>query len=94
MLLEIGFKHKQPMNLMYDNQAAVHITSKPVFHERTKHIEIDCHFIREKLLNGVIKASHVPSVDQLADLFTKSLGDSKVKYIYNKLDAYDIYAPT
>ncbi|XP_071912144.1 uncharacterized mitochondrial protein AtMg00810-like [Coffea arabica] len=94
MLLEIGFEHKQPMNLVCDNQAVVHITSNQVFHERTKHIEVDCHFIREKLLDGVIKTSHVPSVDRLADLFTKSLGCSRVKYICNKLGAYDIYAST
>ena len=82
------------MNLVCNNQATIRIASNPMFPEKTKHIEIDCHFIREKLIDGVIKTSHVLFVDQLVDLFTKSLESFRMKYICNKLDAYDIYAPT
>ena len=93
LLEELKFCETSQMELICDNQAALHIASNPVFHERTKHIEIDCHFIREKILSGCIFTSHVNSNDQLADILTKSLRGSRIEYIYNKLGAYDLYAP-
>ncbi|KAL6311415.1 hypothetical protein AAG906_035489 [Vitis piasezkii] len=79
--------------LICDNQATLHIASNPVFHERTKHIEVDCHFIREKIASGCVATSFLNSNDQLADIFTKSLRGPRIKYICNKLGVYNIYAP-
>ncbi|RVW98813.1 Retrovirus-related Pol polyprotein from transposon TNT 1-94 [Vitis vinifera] len=93
LLQELRFGKDEQMKLIYDNQAALHIASNPVFHERTKHIEVDCHFIREKIASGCVATSFVNSNDQLADIFTKSLRGPRIKYICNKLGAYDVYAP-
>ena len=73
LLQELRFGNDEQIKLICDNQATLHIASNPVFHERTKHIEVDCHFIREKIASGCVATSFVNSNDQLADIFTKSL---------------------
>ena len=94
LLQELRFGKDEQMKLICDNQVALHISSNPVFHEMTKHIEVDCHFIREKIASGCISTSFVNSNDQLADIFTKSLRGSRIKYICDKLGAFDLYATT
>ena len=59
--------------VFYDNVSLVYMTPNPVHHQRTKHVEIDLHFVRDRLTTGKVRVLHIPSSSHFADIFTKGL---------------------
>ena len=71
ILDDLRFKWDDPIKLYYDNKSAINIAHNPMQHDRTKHIEVDRHFIKDKLEEGVVVCmSYVSSYHQLADILT------------------------
>jgi len=93
LLKDFGIESSSPITMHCDNQAAIHIATNSVFHERTKHIEVDCHKVREKIEEGMILPCYTDTKDNLADIFTKGASLKVCEHIYNKLGLVDLTRP-
>lgn len=85
LLKDLQVQCHLPIVLHCDNQAALHLAANPVYHERIKHREVDCHFIREHLEKGLIKPEYISTKFQLADIFTKALGAKQFQALSSKI---------
>ncbi|CAO2834550.1 unnamed protein product [Amaranthus hypochondriacus] len=89
LLEDLGIHNIKPVTLHCDNQSALHIAHNPVLHDRTKHIEVDCHFTREKVMEGLIQLTYLPTSSQLADVLTKILPSHHFNELLSKLGMFD-----
>ncbi|RVX21666.1 Retrovirus-related Pol polyprotein from transposon TNT 1-94 [Vitis vinifera] len=90
VLNELGQTSSSPILMMCDNQTAISIAKNPVHHDRTKHAEIDRHFITEKVTSETVKLNYVPTKHQTADILTKALPRPNFEDLTCKLGLYDI----
>ncbi|GKB02655.1 ribonuclease H-like domain-containing protein [Tanacetum coccineum] len=91
ILKDLNIENLLPVKLHCDSNSAIKTAANPVFHERTKHLEIDLHFVREKILKGVFEAVKLDSANQIADILTKGLDTFQHKEFVENLGLFDIY---
>ena len=85
LLAELLGRHVEVVELKVDSKSALALAKNRVLHERSKHIRIKYHFIRNCLEDGSIKAEHIPTTDQLANILTKSLGKAKFEEMRGRI---------
>ncbi|GMI70484.1 hypothetical protein HRI_000717700 [Hibiscus trionum] len=93
LLKELYPSPTSSFEVLCDNQSAIQIAKNPVQHDKTKHVEIDRHFIAEKVNNKTATLSYIPSANQLADILTKALPKSIFDGFLSKLGIYKVYSP-
>ncbi|RVW43055.1 Retrovirus-related Pol polyprotein from transposon RE2 [Vitis vinifera] len=90
LLYDIGIQLREPPQLLCDNLSALHMTVNFVFHARSKHIELDYHFVREKVASGVLITRFLPSSLQVADILTKALPKTSFQVFRFKLGVHKL----
>ncbi|KAI0485897.1 hypothetical protein KFK09_029448 [Dendrobium nobile] len=88
LLADFRIDHPEPVDIFCDNTSTIALANNPVFHARTKHIEIDQRFVREHIQNKVIRLLPISTIDQLADILTKPLSTPRFKLLRSKLTIF------
>jgi hypothetical protein len=91
VLHDLQISNPQPNLLFCDSKVAIHIAKNLVYHERTKHIEVHCHLVWDKIQENIICTLHVTSHHQLANLFTKALESVLFDHLLFKMNIINIF---
>ena len=89
VLHDLGYSKLVPVDLLCDNESAIKLALNPIFHDKTKHFEVDVHFIREKIAKCVIQLVKVESKENVSDILTKSLVSCQHEYFSGKMGLVD-----
>ncbi|XP_042964688.1 uncharacterized mitochondrial protein AtMg00810-like [Carya illinoinensis] len=92
LLDDLCINVSRPTTLYCDNLVAIHIATNPIFHEWTKHIELDFHLVRDKILDGQVVTAHVPSHLQVANMLTKPLHSPVFTRLLSNMGVINIYS--
>jgi hypothetical protein len=84
-LADLEVKYAAPIPIHCDNTSAISVSKNPIFHSKTKHIPIKYHFLREKVTNQVVQVQYIPTIEQIAYIFTKPLAKTPFEYLRQKL---------
>ena len=85
LLVNLLKEKMEVTSVLCDNQSCIKLFENPVFHDRLKHIDIRCHFIRDCVQRGAIQLQYTPTGEQVADILTKALGKTKFVYFREKM---------
>ena len=94
LLNELKMINNQLVKLFCDDQAAISIAKNPIHHDRTKHVEMDRHFILEKIEKAVVQPIYISTRHQTADILFNALSRPKFEELSSKLGMYNLYNPT
>jgi hypothetical protein len=93
-LTELGLKPEDPITVGSDSQSALNLVGNPVYHEKSKHIGIRFHYVREQVQKKEVEFVYVPTEFQVADALTKSVPREKLEYCRRQMGVKEIYTPS
>lgn len=94
LLKSFGINLGGPAVLYRDNEATLHVAANSIYHKCTKHTELDCHFVHEKVQGGTIKTFHASTQHQIAYWLTKPLHPRQLKCLLDKMGVLNLHVPS
>ncbi len=85
LLVNLFRRRMEATRILFDNHSCIKLSENLVFHDRSKHIDVRCHFVIDCVQQGAIQLSYTPTGEQVADILTKALGRTKFDYFREKM---------